>query len=178
MRSAPIVSTAMAIAIDDKGSVTELAAVLPRDGKGGDLIAYVYHSDSSRYSVALIDGGTHAARWQSQLLSKEAYQGLLSASQDMIYFTDKDQLFALHTRDGALAWQAALAGLRPNDTIVGFRGQPIASVDALHKHLVAAAIGVPSPMMFLRGTEKLFCTVAPRELPAFESRPRQRQTQP
>jgi S1-C subfamily serine protease len=73
---------------------------------------------------------------------------------------------------------AALAGLRPNDTIVGFRGQPIASVDALHKHLVAAAIGVPSPMMFLRGTEKLFCTVAPRELPAFESRPRQRQTQP
>jgi len=105
---APIVSTAMAIAIDDRGSVTELAAVLPRDGKGGDLIAYVYHSDSSRYSVALIDGGTHAARWQSQLLSKEAYQGLLAAGQDMIYFTDKDQLFALHTRDGALAWRAAL----------------------------------------------------------------------
>jgi len=105
---APIVSTAMAIAVDDKGSVTELAAVLPRDGKGGDLIAYVYHNDSSRYTVALIDGGTHAARWQSPLLSKEAYQGLLTASQDMIYFTDKDQLFALHTRDGKPAWQAPL----------------------------------------------------------------------
>ncbi len=73
---------------------------------------------------------------------------------------------------------AALAGLRPNDTIVGFQGQPIPSIDALHKRLVAAAIGVPSPIMFLRGTEKLFCTVVPRELPGFESRPRQRQTQP
>jgi S1-C subfamily serine protease len=61
---------------------------------------------------------------------------------------------------------AAIAGLRPNDTIVGFQGQPIASVDDLHKRLVASAIGVPSPLMFLRGTEKLFCTVVPRELPS------------
>lgn len=59
---------------------------------------------------------------------------------------------------------AATAGLRPNDTIVGFQGQPIASVDDLHKRLVASAIGVPSPLMFLRGTEKLFCTLVPREL--------------
>ncbi len=108
MPIAPIVGTAMAIAIDDKGSVSELAAVLPRDGKGGDLLAYVYHSDSSRYTVALIDGGTHAARWQSPLLSKEAYQGLLTVGQDMVYFTDNDQLFALHMRDGTPAWQVAL----------------------------------------------------------------------
>jgi S1-C subfamily serine protease len=59
---------------------------------------------------------------------------------------------------------ASIAGLRPNDIIVGFQGQPITSVDDLHKRLVAAAIGVPSPLMFLRGTEKLFCTVVPREL--------------
>jgi S1-C subfamily serine protease len=69
---------------------------------------------------------------------------------------------------------AALAGLRPGDTIVGFSGQPVPSVDALHKQLVASAIGVPSPVMFLRGTEKLFCTVVPRELPPFEVRPRRR----
>jgi S1-C subfamily serine protease len=65
---------------------------------------------------------------------------------------------------------AALAGLKPNDTIVGFQGQPIASIDALHKRLVASAIGVPSPMMFLRGTEKIFCTVVPRELPPLTAR--------
>ena len=60
---------------------------------------------------------------------------------------------------------ATIAGLQPNDTIVGFKGQPIATVDDLHKQLVAAEIGVPSPLMFLRGTEKLFCMIVPRELP-------------
>lgn len=105
---APIINTAVAIAAADKGSVSELSAVLPRDGKGGDLLAYVYHSDSSRYSVALIDGGTHKARWQSPLLSKDAYQGLLVASQDTAYVTDKDRLFALGLRDGTPAWQASL----------------------------------------------------------------------
>jgi S1-C subfamily serine protease len=66
---------------------------------------------------------------------------------------------------------AAIAGLRPNDTLVGFQGRPIPSIDALHKCLVASAIGVPIPMMFLRGTEKLFCTVVPRELPPFNPPP-------
>jgi outer membrane protein assembly factor BamB len=104
----PILKTAMAIATTDQGSVTELAAVLPRDGKGGDLLAYVYHSDTSRYTIGLIDGGSHTARWQSPLLSKEAYPGRVATGQDMLFFTDKDQLFGLHLRDGSPAWQAAL----------------------------------------------------------------------
>jgi S1-C subfamily serine protease len=65
---------------------------------------------------------------------------------------------------------AAIAGLRPNDTIVGFKGRPIATVDDLHKELVAAQIGVSSPLMFLRGTEKLFCMVVPWELPPLVAR--------
>jgi S1-C subfamily serine protease len=63
---------------------------------------------------------------------------------------------------------AAVAGLRKGDTIVGFKGQPIGTIDDLHKRLVAAEINVPSPVMFLRGTEKLFCMVVPRELPLVE----------
>ncbi|MDQ2919047.1 MAG: PDZ domain-containing protein, partial [Verrucomicrobiota bacterium] len=59
---------------------------------------------------------------------------------------------------------AALAGLRKGDIILGFKGHAIGTIDDLHKRLVAAEIGVPSPMMFLRGTEKLFCMVVPREL--------------
>ena len=59
---------------------------------------------------------------------------------------------------------AALAGLRTGDTIVGFKGRPVGSIDDLHKRLVAAEIGVSSPLMFLRGTERLYCTVVPREL--------------
>ncbi len=65
---------------------------------------------------------------------------------------------------------AAVAGLAPNDTIVGFKGQQIATVDDLHKQLVADKIGIPSPLMFLRGTEKLFCMVVPRELPPLAPR--------
>ncbi len=60
---------------------------------------------------------------------------------------------------------AAIAGLQEGDTVVGFKGQPVARVDDLHKQLVAAEIGVPSPLMFLRGTEKLFRLITPGELP-------------
>ena len=60
---------------------------------------------------------------------------------------------------------AAVTGLQEGDTIVGFKGKPIATVDDLHQNLVASEIGVPSPLMFLRGTEKLFRMVVPRELP-------------
>jgi S1-C subfamily serine protease len=58
---------------------------------------------------------------------------------------------------------AAVAGLQKNDTIVGFKGKPIGTIDDLHKQLVASEIGVPSPIMVLRGTEKLFRLVVPRE---------------
>lgn len=91
------------------GPISKMAAVLPRDGKGGDLLVYTYGSSDSRYSVALIDGASHAPRWQSQPLSKDAYQGQLVVGQDMIYLTDQDQLVALRLSDGTPAWQTALA---------------------------------------------------------------------
>jgi S1-C subfamily serine protease len=59
---------------------------------------------------------------------------------------------------------AELAGLKEGDIIVGFKGQPIATIDDLHKRLVAAEIGITSPMMIIRGKEKLFLVVTPREL--------------
>jgi len=61
---------------------------------------------------------------------------------------------------------AALAGVQPNDVIVGFKGQPVASIDDLHKRLVASEIGVPSPIMVLRKTEVLYLMIVPRELPS------------
>jgi S1-C subfamily serine protease len=59
---------------------------------------------------------------------------------------------------------AAAAGLHEGDIIVGFKGQPIATIDDLHKRLLASEIGVPSPLMLLRGTDKIFVIVVPREL--------------
>jgi S1-C subfamily serine protease len=58
---------------------------------------------------------------------------------------------------------AEIAGLRKGDTIVGFKGRPIGTIDDLHKQLVASEIGVSSPIMLLRGTEKLFRLIVPRE---------------
>ncbi|MES2571448.1 MAG: trypsin-like peptidase domain-containing protein [Verrucomicrobiota bacterium] len=60
---------------------------------------------------------------------------------------------------------AALAGLKKGDVIVGFKGRALATIDELHKRLVASEIGVASALMILRGTEKRFVTVIPRELP-------------
>ena len=59
---------------------------------------------------------------------------------------------------------AAIAGLRAGDIIVGFKGHDVATIDELHKRLVATEIGVASPLMILRGTEKVFLIVVPREL--------------
>ncbi len=61
---------------------------------------------------------------------------------------------------------AALADLREGDLIVGFKGRPLGTIDELHKRLVAAEIGVPSALMLIRGTEKIYRIVTPRELPA------------
>ncbi|MBK9710830.1 MAG: PQQ-binding-like beta-propeller repeat protein [Kouleothrix sp.] len=99
------------------GSVSDLAAVLPRDGPGGDLIVYAYHSGSngsSFYTVARIDGQTRAARWQSPALSKDATRGTLVASRDTLYLTDQDKLLALRLSDGAPAWQVTLDVEPPN----------------------------------------------------------------
>ncbi|MBK9944529.1 MAG: PQQ-binding-like beta-propeller repeat protein [Kouleothrix sp.] len=95
--------------VPNGGSISELVAVLPRDGRGGDLLAYAYHSTSSHYTLELIDGGSHAVRWNSPLLSNDAYQGTVVIGDDQVILTDKDQLIALHRRDGTLAWQSALA---------------------------------------------------------------------
>jgi S1-C subfamily serine protease len=59
---------------------------------------------------------------------------------------------------------ADIAGMKEGDIIVGFKGQPVATIDDLHKRLIADEIGVSSPLMLLRGTEKVFVMVAPREL--------------
>lgn len=81
----------------------------------------------------------------------------------------------LETNSGVLVQEVEngspgfIAGLRKGDIIVGFKGQPVATIDDLHKKLVADEIGVASPIMILRETEKLFFMITPRELPEFKS---------
>jgi S1-C subfamily serine protease len=61
------------------------------------------------------------------------------------------------------------AGLKEGDIIIGFKGHAIRTIDDLHKRLVAAEIGVASPIMVLRQTEKVFAMVVPEELKARQS---------
>ena len=59
---------------------------------------------------------------------------------------------------------AARAGGRGGDVVVGVKGQALGTIDELHKQLVAKEIGIPSPVMIIRGTEKLYVVVTPEEL--------------
>jgi S1-C subfamily serine protease len=59
---------------------------------------------------------------------------------------------------------ASRPGLREGDIIVAFKGEPVSGIDELHRHLVAAAIGVPAQLTVIRHTQKLNLTVTPEEL--------------
>jgi S1-C subfamily serine protease len=77
--------------------------------------------------------------------------------------------FQLSTATGVLVISlnqggpAERAGLREGDVIVEFKGQPIPSIDALHKLLTGDQIGVESDLTIVRRTEKLTLQVTPAE---------------
>ncbi len=58
---------------------------------------------------------------------------------------------------------AVRSGLREGDIMVALNGQPIPSIDALHKLLTGDQIGVRSQLTIIRGTEKLDLPVTPAE---------------
>jgi S1-C subfamily serine protease len=58
---------------------------------------------------------------------------------------------------------AERAGLREGDVVVEFKGQPIPSIDALHKLLTGDQIDVESDLTIVRRTEKLTLRVKPAE---------------
>jgi S1-C subfamily serine protease len=58
---------------------------------------------------------------------------------------------------------AEKAGLQVGDVIVEFAGQPVESIDALHKLLTDSRIGNKSPIRFIRHTENLAAEIVPGE---------------
>jgi len=59
---------------------------------------------------------------------------------------------------------ASRAALREGDIIVAFNNEPVSGIDDLHRHLVAAAIGIPARLTVIRHTEKICLTITPEEL--------------
>ena len=58
---------------------------------------------------------------------------------------------------------AARAGMREGDVMVDYNGQPIPSIDALHKLLTGDQIGATAALTLLRGAEKLVLLITPEE---------------
>jgi S1-C subfamily serine protease len=58
---------------------------------------------------------------------------------------------------------AARAGLREGDLVVEFDGQPVPSIDGLHKLLTGERVGAASPLTIIRGTDKLTLQITPAE---------------
>ncbi len=55
------------------------------------------------------------------------------------------------------------AGLHEGDVVIEFNGQPLKSVDDLHKYLTEGAIGVRSTLTLLRHGEKISLNITPEE---------------
>jgi S1-C subfamily serine protease len=60
---------------------------------------------------------------------------------------------------------ARAAGLLSGDIIVGFAGEPVGTVDELHRLLTEERVGRPAEVMVLRRAEKRELSVIPREVP-------------
>ena len=58
---------------------------------------------------------------------------------------------------------ASQASLREGDMIVEYGGQAVTGIDELHKLLTGEQVGVRSPIVVLRGTEKLRLEIVPQE---------------
>jgi S1-C subfamily serine protease len=58
---------------------------------------------------------------------------------------------------------ALRAGLQAGDVVVGFDGRPIGGIDALHRLLTDARVGVSVPITVLRGAQRINLDIVPAE---------------
>ena len=61
---------------------------------------------------------------------------------------------------------AEKAGLQTGDVIVEFGGEPVATIDALHKLLTESRIGAQTPLTAIRHADRLRLAIVPAESPA------------
>ncbi|MCB0210518.1 MAG: trypsin-like peptidase domain-containing protein [Anaerolineae bacterium] len=58
---------------------------------------------------------------------------------------------------------AQQAGLKAGDVIIAFDRQPVTGIDDLHRLLTEKQVGLASTLMVVRGTERMFFDVTPKE---------------
>jgi S1-C subfamily serine protease len=60
---------------------------------------------------------------------------------------------------------AERSGLRAGDIVIEFAGDPIPSIDDLHRRLTGDQVGVRSPLIVIRHAERLRLEITPEESP-------------
>jgi len=116
------------------------------------------------------------ARWVvSQLLSygrvRRAFLGIAGRSRPLdrrlVRFHNLERDQAVEAVEVEKRGPAGQAGLRSGEQIVGIAGQPVSSVDDLHRFLGEWPVGQPFRLTFLRGREQLEVELVPVEADFF-----------
>ena len=121
--------------------------------------------------VCLVAVGAIAALTVPRLLAqgrvRRAYFGMGGAtvpiSRRVARFLAIEQATAVKVAEVQAQSPAALGGLKPDDLVVGIDGEPVRSVDDLHRLLDETRIGKPLVVRVLRGTQPLYLHVQPTE---------------
>jgi len=98
---------------------------------------------------------------------KRSYIGL--GGQNIPLLRRLVRFYRLPLENGVLAVSveenspAQRAGLSEGDIIVSFDGQPVASIDDLHRRLTEEKVGKKTPLTIIRRTEKLDLMITPEE---------------
>jgi S1-C subfamily serine protease len=115
-----------------------------------------------------VNTAKHVAGWLiKEGKIRRSYIGL--AGQDVKLHRRVIRHYNLPVESGVLVLSiepdspAQFAGLRDGDVVVEFSGQPVASIDALHKLLTGAHVGVRSRLGVVRHSEKLELDIVPEE---------------
>jgi len=100
---------------------------------------------------------------------RRSYIGLagqnLVLPRRIVRFHDLERESGVRVENTAPDGAARAAGLLPGDIIVGFAGEPVGTVDDLHRLLTEDRVGKPAPITLLRRAEKRALALVPREAP-------------